>query len=90
MAAKTLMQLYNEYHARHNDGSKYRHEQLKTFKRVVDPVIGHLPAKQVAKHQLREIIEAQSKGMQYQMYALFSKFFKSWLNVTKYQCGRTE
>jgi integrase len=76
LTAKTVTQLWNEYIGRHECSQRYNHGRCGTFKRVIEPVIGHLSPKQVTKQQLQEMIDSQSRGMKYQLYALLSKFLK--------------
>jgi integrase len=76
LKAKTVAQLWEEYHRRRNQGTKHHTDQNKLFDRVVEPVIGDLPPKQITKQQLREMLDSQSPGMQYQLYALLSVFIK--------------
>jgi integrase len=75
--AKTFGQLYVEYFEVHrSESSRYHREQRAAFERWVAPQIGGLPASQISKADLRDLLAALEKSPQRQVFALLSKFYK--------------
>jgi integrase len=75
--ADDLNTLYQRYFETIDDGSRYRKEQRQAYEREVAGHIGHLPAAQVTKSGINDLLEnLGSAGAQRAVFALLRPFFK--------------